>query len=82
VEAVGIGAGAGADDDDSLGHFMGMTRGSNPIGQDDHSSPLTPDERLFSIPVPENSVAVLQNLTRPTIRILVADDHPTILEMG
>src|SRR3984893_19491423 len=60
---------------------MGMTRASNPIGQDHHSSALTPDEGLFNIPVPGSSVAVLQNLTRPTIRILVADDHPTILEM-
>jgi DNA-binding NarL/FixJ family response regulator len=31
--------------------------------------------------VPERSVAVLQNHTRPTIRILVADDQPTILEI-
>jgi hypothetical protein len=46
----------------------------NTIEQSDHSSPL-------EIPVPEVSVAPLQNLTRPTIRILVADDHPTILEM-
>ena len=53
----------------------------NAIGQGDPSSPLTPDEGLFKIPVPEVSVALLQNLTRPTIRILVADDHPTILEM-
>ena len=53
----------------------------NAIGQGDHSSPLTPDEGLFKIPVPAVSVALLQNLTRPTIRILVADDHPTILEM-
>jgi CheY-like chemotaxis protein len=70
----------GCSNDDSLGHFMDMTRASNPIGQD-HSSLLTPDEVLFNIPGPEGSVAVLQNLTRPTIRILVADDHPTILEM-
>ena len=67
--------------DDSLGHFMDMTRASNPIGQHDHSSLLAPDEALFNIPVPDGSLAVLQNLTRPTIRILIADDHPTILEM-
>jgi CheY-like chemotaxis protein len=53
----------------------------NAIGQGDYSSPLTPDEDLFKIPVPEGSVAVLQNLTRPVIRILVADDFPTILQM-
>jgi DNA-binding NarL/FixJ family response regulator len=53
----------------------------NSIGQGDHGSPLTPDEGLFKIPVPAVSVALLKNLTRPTIRILVADDHPTILEM-
>src|ERR1700737_1574157 len=64
-----------------LAAFMDMTGASNPIGQDDHSSPLTPDEGLFNIPIPGGSVAVLQNLTRPTIRILVADDHPTKLEM-
>ena len=60
---------------------MDMTRASNPIGQHDHSSLLAPDEALFNIPVPDGSLAVLQNLTRPTIRILIADDHPTILEM-
>lgn len=81
MEAVGTGAGAGAGDDDSLGHFMDMTSAFNPIGQDDHSSPLTPHEGLFNIPVPEGSVAALQNHTRPAIRILVADDQPTILEM-
>jgi DNA-binding NarL/FixJ family response regulator len=67
--------------DDSLGHFMGMTRASNPIGQDRHSSRPTPGAGLFHIPVPGSPVGVLENLTRPTIRILVADDHPTILEM-
>jgi DNA-binding NarL/FixJ family response regulator len=60
---------------------MDMTRASNPIGQDRHSGPLTPDQGLFHIPVPGSPVGVLENLTRPTIRILVADDHPTVLEM-
>ena len=69
MEAVSIGT--GAVDDDSFGHVMGMTRASNPIGH----------EGLFNIPVPEASAAVLKNLTKPAIRILVADDHPTILEM-
>src|ERR1700730_1889932 len=64
-----------------LAAFMDMTGASNAIGQDDHSSPLGPDEGLFKITVPEGSLAVLQNLTRPIIRILVADDHPTILDM-
>lgn len=77
MEAVGT----GADDDDSHGHFMGLTRASDPIGQDDHSSPLAPDEGLFHIPVSESSVAVLQDHTESAIRILVADDHPTILAM-
>ncbi|HSY65904.1 MAG TPA: response regulator transcription factor [Terriglobales bacterium] len=56
---------------------MDMTRASDPIGQADDSSPLAPDEGLFNIPVPEGAVAVLQT----SIRILVADDQPTILEM-
>lgn len=60
---------------------MDITRGSNPIGRNDRSSALTPDEGLFNIPVPGSSVALLQNHSKPTIRILVADDHPTILEM-
>src|ERR1700676_5071286 len=64
-----------------LATSMDMTRASNPIGQHDHSSPLAPDGGLFNIPAPEGSFAVLQNLTRPTIRILIADDHPTILDM-
>lgn len=68
-------------DDDSLGHFMDMTRASNPTGQHDHSSPLPPGEGLFNIPAPAGSLAVLQNLTRPTIRILIADDQPTILDI-
>jgi CheY-like chemotaxis protein len=71
VEAVSIGAGVGADDDDSFGHDMSMTRASNPIGH----------EGLLNIPAAKASVAVLKNLTKPAIRILVADDHPTILEM-
>ena len=72
MEAVGTGADAGAAE---------MIPLVNRIGQGDHSSPPTPDEGLFKITVPEGSVAVLQNLTRPIIGILVADDHPTILEM-
>jgi DNA-binding NarL/FixJ family response regulator len=59
---------------------MDMTRASNAIGQDEYSPP-TPDEGLLNIPVPEGEVAVLQNHARRPIRILVADDHPTILEM-
>jgi DNA-binding NarL/FixJ family response regulator len=58
-----------------------MTRAPKPIGQDDHRSPLTPDKGLFNTPFPEGSAAVLRKLSKPTIRILVADDHPTILEM-
>ena len=57
-----------------------MTRAPNPIGQDDHRSPLTLDKGLFNTPFPEGSVAVLRKLTKPTIRILDADDYPTILE--
>ena len=60
---------------------MDMTRASNPIGQHDHSNPLAPGEGLFNIPAREGSLGVVQNLTKPTIRILIADDHPTILEM-
>jgi CheY-like chemotaxis protein len=71
----------GCSNDDSRGQVIDMTGASNPIGQGERSSALAPDEGLFNIPVSEGSVAVLQNQVRPTIRILVADDHPTILEM-
>jgi DNA-binding NarL/FixJ family response regulator len=50
---------------------MIVTRASNPIGH----------QGVFDIPAPDASVAALKNLTKPAIRILVADDHPTILEM-
>ena len=42
---------------------------------------LTGEMANPNIPVPESSVAVFQNHTRPTIRILVADDQPAILEI-
>ena len=80
MEAVGTGGDAGAGDDGSLGHFMDMTRAPNPIGQDDHSSPLTLDKSLFSIPALRGFGAVLQNLTKPTIRILVADQQRSACE--
>jgi len=64
-----------------MGSPIAVTIGSKSVLTDDHNSPLGPDEGPFNILVPEGSVAVLQNQPRPTIRILVADDHPTILEM-
>ncbi|MEQ1353845.1 MAG: response regulator transcription factor [Candidatus Acidiferrum sp.] len=79
MEAVGTGAAAGGDN--SHGHFMDLTRASPPVGRTDPSSSLTPDPGPFNIPVPESSVGVLQTQARPTIRILVADDHPAILAM-
>lgn len=60
---------------------MDMIRVSNPIGQDENSSPIVPDQGPGNIPVSERPVAVLQVHTKSAIRILVADDHPTILEM-
>jgi CheY-like chemotaxis protein len=43
-------------------------------------SAFTPDDGLLNIPTPDGAVAVLENQnTRRIIRILVADDNPTIM---
>jgi two-component system nitrate/nitrite response regulator NarL len=51
-------------------------------GKADNYNLVTPFVGRVDIPTPDGGVAVLENpTTRRSIRILIADDHPTILQM-
>jgi CheY-like chemotaxis protein len=62
---------------------MDTLSSSDHMDRKDRSIALTadPGQDLLNIPVPEGSAADLQSRAKPTVRILIADDHPTILEM-
>jgi DNA-binding NarL/FixJ family response regulator len=47
-----------------------------------YPTPLTPDDAVLEIPVAAVAVAVLKSpATGRNVRILIADDHPTIMKM-
>ena len=63
-------------------HFTDMTHKREVGREAENYNSVTPLLGRLHIPTPEGAVAVLENPTaRRSLRILIADDHPTILQM-